>query len=215
MRVIVVEDSVLVREGLRALLVAAGHEVLAALERPGAVPALVRTAAPDVLVVDIRLPPSHTDEGLRLAEQVRAIDPRVALVVLSQHVVVEYALRLLGEPAGGRAYLLKDRLVQPQQLLEAVQRAVEGGTVVDPALVEELVRARSRSGALAVLSRREREVLALMAQGLSDRGIAERLRVSLNTVGTHVQHVFAKLAIPAGADQNRRVHAVLAHLGRT
>jgi DNA-binding NarL/FixJ family response regulator len=208
-RVIVVDDSLLVREGLVALLAAYGHEVLEVVGNPSAVPALVRAHEPDVVLVDIKMPPSYTDEGLRLAAGIRSRHPRTGVLVLSQYLVASYAAVLLDRSPERVGYLLKDNLLQPEVLEDAMLRVAAGGTFVDPLLVARMV---SADASLAILSAREREVLGLMAEGLSDRGIAERLTVSLQTVYTHVQHVFAKLELPATSSDNRRVRAVVAYL---
>ncbi|WP_377639136.1 response regulator [Oryzobacter terrae] len=209
MRVIVVEDNLLVRAGLATLLRDRGHEVVALAPGPDPVLALVRTHDPDAVVLDIRMPPTHTDEGLRLAEVVRSRHPGVAVLVLSQYLVASYAAVLLDRSPARVGYLLKDNVLRADVLEGALHRVVAGGTFVDPQLVDLLIRSHS---SLDVLSERELEVLRLMAEGLSDRGIAERLTVGLSTVFTHVQHVFAKLDLPAGSSDNRRVRAVVTYL---
>ncbi|GIJ71568.1 LuxR C-terminal-related transcriptional regulator [Virgisporangium ochraceum] len=212
MRVIVVDDSVIVREGLRRLLEVEGHEVAAALSRPDPVAGLVGDPTVDAVVLDIRLPPSFTDEGIRVAADLRARRGDLAILVLSQYAVPEYATRLLAAGAAYTGYLLKDRVLEPLQLSQTLHRLGAGGTVVDPDVVGELLAARHRKEPLDSLTAREREVLQLMAEGLSDRGIAERMYVSLNTVGTHVRHIFRKLELSDGTESNRRVLAVLAAL---
>jgi len=209
MRVIVVDDSVIVREGLRRLLESEGHEVVDLVARPEQVAAAVATGKPDAVILDIRMPPTFTDEGVRLATTLRATMPRLGILVLSQYAVPEYATRLLESGATGTGYLIKDRVLEPLQLSQALQRLREGGTVVDPDVVGELLTAKRRNDPLDALSEREHEVLRLMAEGLTDRGIAERLFVALNTVGTHVRHIFQKLDLPKSAVDNRRVLAVL------
>lgn len=208
MRLMVVDDSLLVREGLVALLAARGHEVQAS-DNPSAVPALVRASKPDVVLLDIKMPPTYTDEGLRLAAGIRADHPGTGVLVLSQYLVASYAALLLARSPERVGYLLKDNVLRPEVLDLAITRVVEGGTFVDPLLVSSMVTA---DASVQVLSSREREVLALMAEGLSDRGIAERLTLSLQTVYTHVQHVFTKLDLPATPSDNRRVRAVVAYL---
>ncbi len=212
MRVIVVDDSVIVREGLRRLLDAEGHEVVDAIARPEHVIAAVTAGNPDVVIVDIRMPPTFTDEGLQVAAVLRKAMPELGILVLSQYAVPEYATRLLENGPRGTGYLLKDRILEPLQLSQALQRLADGGTVIDPDVVGELLASRQADDPLGRLSGREREVLRLMAEGLSDKGIAERLFLSLNTVGTHVQHIFRKLDLPDGASGNRRVLAVIASL---
>lgn len=209
MRVIVADDSLLVREGLGALLRARGHAVVDAVGAPERVPALVRTHAPDVVLVDIRMPPTYTDEGLRLAAGLRRSHPEVGVLVLSQYVVGGYAAWLLERAPVRVGYLLKDSILQADVLEDAMTRVADGGTVVDATVAESLVRS---SGPALGLSERELEVLQLMAEGLSDKGIAQRLTVSIHTVATHVQHVFAKLELPGGPADNRRVQAVVTYL---
>jgi DNA-binding NarL/FixJ family response regulator len=205
----VVDDSLLVREGLVSLLVARGHDVVESVESPDAVPALVRASTPDVVLLDIKMPPTYTDEGLRLAAGIRARHPDIGVLVLSQYVVASYAALLLARSPERVGYLLKDNVLRSEVLDHALTQVAAGGTFVDPVLVAGLV---SATASLQVLSDREREVLGLMAEGLSDRGIAERLTVSVQTVYTHVQHVFAKLDLPATSSDNRRVRAVVAYL---
>ncbi|WP_353813543.1 LuxR C-terminal-related transcriptional regulator [Agromyces sp. SYSU T00266] len=205
----VVDDSLLVREGLVALLSARGHEIVEMAENATTVPALLRTSAPDVVMLDIKMPPTYTDEGLRLAAGIRRHHPGIGVLVLSQYLVASYAALLLEHSPERVGYLLKDNVLRADVLDEAIARVADGGTFVDAMLVERLVAANS---SLAALSERERSVLALMAEGLSDRGIAERLTISLATVYTHVQHVFTKLDLPATSSDNRRVRAVVAYL---
>lgn len=209
MRLMVVDDSLLVREGLVALLVARGHEVVEVAENPSAVPALVRSGSPEVVLLDIKMPPTFTDEGLRLAAGIRAHHPGIGVLVLSQYLVASYAALLLERSPERVGYLLKDNVLRPEVLDLAIGRVAEGGSFVDPQLVSRMLTADS---SLEILSDREREVLGLMAEGLSDRGIAERLTISLQTVYTHVQHVFTKLDLPATSSDNRRVRAVVAYL---
>ena len=209
MRVMVVDDSLLVREGLVALLAARGHDVVEVADNPTAVPALVRASTPEVVLVDIKMPPTYTDEGLRLAAGIRSHHPDIGVLVLSQYLVASYVALLLARSPERVGYLLKDNILRPEVLDMAIARVAGGGTFVDPQLVSRMVTAAS---SLDILSDREREVLGLMAQGLSDRGIAERLTVSLQTVYTHVQHVFTKLDLPATSSDNRRVRAVVAYL---
>jgi DNA-binding NarL/FixJ family response regulator len=212
MRVIVVDDSVIVREGLRRLLEAEGHQVISALARPDQVNSAVAAGRPDVVVLDIRMPPSFTDEGIQVAASLRTAVPALAILVLSQYAVPEYVTRLLEYGARGTGYLLKDRILQPLQLSQALQRLVDGGTVVDPDVVGELLASQHGGDPLDRLTGQERQVLQLMAEGLSNKGIGERLYVSLNTVGTHVQHIFRKLDLSDTTADNRRVLAVLAFL---
>jgi DNA-binding NarL/FixJ family response regulator len=212
LRLAVAEDSLLVREGLRSLLRGAGFELVGEAETVDELLEVVERERPDAVLLDIRLPPTFTDEGLRAAAEIRARFDDVALVVLSQYIEAEYALRLLDGNEDGVAYLLKDRILDVSQLSEAIARVVDGGVVVDPELVSFLLDRRRRADPLDELTVREREVLALMAEGLTDRGIAERLYVAPKTVETHIRHIFGKLDIPASALDNKRVHAVLAYL---
>ena len=212
MRVILADDAVVLRHGLARLLGEAGVEVVA--EVGTAEELLVRVAAdrPDVAVVDIRMPPTFTDEGLRAAREIRASHPAVGVLVLSQHVDPSYAMRLLTGDEGRIGYLLKDRVVDVADFVAALGRVDAGGLVVDPALVAELVAAPRARDPLERLSAREREVLALMAEGRTDRGIAETLFVTPKTVEAHVRSILHKLDLPVGSAENRRVHAVLAFL---
>ncbi len=211
-RVALAEDSLLVREGLVRILRAAGFETVGEAETAQELLDLVERARPDVVLVDIRLPPGYGDEGLRAAAGIRARFPSMALLVLSQYVEAEYALRLLEGTERGVGYLLKDRVLEAGQLTEAITRVLARGVVVDPALVAQLLERRRRVGPLDELTSREREVLALMAEGLTDRGIAQRLYVTPKTVETHTRHIFRKLSLPESALENKRVHAVLTYL---
>lgn len=212
LRLAVAEDSLLVREGLRSLLRGAGFELVGEAETASELLDVVEREQPDAVLVDIRLPPTFTDEGLRAAAEIRARFDDVGLLVLSQYVEAEYALRLLDGDERGVGYLLKDRILDVDQLTDAIARVVAGGVVVDPQLIAALLERRRRADPLDELTPREREVLALMAEGLTDRGIAERLYVTPKTVETHIRHVFEKLEIPESALDNKRVHAVLAYL---
>ncbi|MEU2390464.1 response regulator transcription factor [Streptomyces sp. NPDC007369] len=212
MRVIIVDDSIIIREGLRHLLEAEGHHVVGSLARPEQTADAVQTHCPDVVILDVRMPPTFTDEGVRLAMSLRRTRPHLGVLVLSQYAVPEYATQLLQGGTKRIGYLLKDRILDPLQLTHALTRLSDGGTVVDPDVVGELLITRHCQDPLHQLSNREREVLHLLAEGLSDKGIAERLFLSLNTVSTHVRRIFAKLDLPAGAADNRRVLAVLTAL---
>jgi DNA-binding NarL/FixJ family response regulator len=211
-RVAIAEDSLLVREGLGRILRDAGFEVIGAATNVEELLDLVESARPDVALVDIRLPPSYSDEGLRAAAEIRTRFPAVALLVLSQYVEAEYALRLLEGSERRIGYLLKDRILDASQLADAIGRVVAGGVVVDPSLVAQLLNRRRRGDPLDELTAREREVLGLMAEGLTDRGIAQRLYVTPKTVETHVRHIFQKLSLPESALENKRVRAVLTYL---
>jgi DNA-binding NarL/FixJ family response regulator len=211
-RVALAEDSLLVREGLGRILRDAGFEVVGAAANVEELLELVERTRPDVALVDIRLPPGYSDEGLRAAAEIRTRFPAVALLVLSQYVEAEYALRLLEGSERRVGYLLKDRILDVSQLTDAIARVVAGGVVVDPSLVAQLLDRRRRADPLDELTAREREVLGLMAEGLTDRGIAQRLYVTPKTVETHVRHIFQKLSLPESALENKRVRAVLTHL---
>jgi DNA-binding NarL/FixJ family response regulator len=208
----VAEDSLLVREGLVRILRDAGFEVLGGVATGEELLALVERGRPDAVLVDIRLPPSHSDEGLRAASEIRARFPGVAVLVLSKYVEAEYALRLLAGDERGVGYLLKDRILDIAQLTDAIGRVVAGGVVVDPALVTQLLERRRRVSPLDELTSRERQVLGLMAEGLTDRGIAQRLYVTPKTVETHARHIFQKLCLPESGLDNKRVNAVLTYL---
>ncbi|MBO3752220.1 response regulator transcription factor [Streptosporangiaceae bacterium NEAU-GS5] len=209
MRIAIADDSLIIREGLTKLLDGLGHEVVVRVDRPDRILAEVAAHRPDVVVVDIKMPPTFTDEGLRAAGAIRQRHADVGALVLSQYVVASYATWLLEMAPGSIGYLLKNRILDPAILQDALSRIHAGETVVDPELVQVLIRSRAEPGPLTPLSRRELDVLALIAEGLSDRGIAERLVISLSTVSSHVQHIFTKLGIPDTATDNRRVHAVL------
>jgi serine/threonine-protein kinase len=211
-RLAIAEDSLLVREGLARLLRDAGFDVVGDAVAAEQLLSLVERERPDAVLVDIRLPPTHTDEGLRAAAEIRRRSPSIAVLVLSQYVEAEYALRLLEGEERGIGYLLKDRILDVHQLTDAITRVVDGGVVVDPTLVQQLLERRRRVDPLDELTAREREVLGLMAEGLTDRGIAQRLYVTPKTVETHIRHIFAKLRLPESALDNKRVHAVLAYL---
>ena len=211
MRVMLAEDDVLLREGLASLLERSGFEVAGQAGDAAGLLALIREKAPDLVVVDIRMPPTHTTEGLDAAREIRAEFPDVAILVLSAHAEVEHAMELLatGQRIG---YLLKSRITDVDDFIETLERIAKGASVVDPALVRELVTARKRNDPLAVLSEREREVLALMAEGRSNAGIARRLWVTEGTVEKHVRHILAKLNLPEAEEDHRRVLAVVTFL---
>ena len=214
MRVVIVEDSLLIREGLTRLLEVSGASVAAAVGEVPAFLAAVAELKPDVAIVDVRLPPSFTDEGLRAALQVRADHAGLPVLVLSQYVEQLYARELLADGQGGVGYLLKDRVLEGGSLLDAVSRVTEGGTALDPEVVARLLGRQSRSQPLARLSPREREVLTLMAEGRSNAAIAQRLVVSERAVAKHTSAIFTKLDLSPSDDDNRRVLAVLAYFER-
>jgi DNA-binding NarL/FixJ family response regulator len=211
-RVILADDAALLREGLARVLAGAGIEVAAQVGTAEELLPAVEKLRPDVAVVDIRMPPTRTDEGLVAAELIAERYPEVGVLLLSQYVEPAYALRLLDGGRGSTGYLLKDRVLDVDDFVTALQRVSAGETVVDPALVAQLVGRAREDHPLDELTGREREVLALMAEGLTDRGISERLYVTPKTVETHIRHIFGKLGIPTTPAHNRRVHAVIAYL---
>jgi DNA-binding NarL/FixJ family response regulator len=211
-RVALADDAALLRDGLARVLESAGVEVTAQVGTAAELLAAVEELRPDVAVVDIRMPPTWTDEGLAVAEEITRRFPRVGVLLLSQYVEAEYALRLLDGGTARIGYLLKERVLDLGDLVAALERVAAGETVVDPALVSKLLDRPRPESPLDELTPREREVLSLMAEGLTDRGIAERLYVTQNTVETHIRHIIAKLDLPATPADNRRVRAVLAYL---
>ncbi|MFG2720354.1 LuxR C-terminal-related transcriptional regulator [Streptomyces sp. NPDC048416] len=214
MRVVLAEDLFLLRDGLVRMLEAFGFEILAAVESG---PELTRAFAeldPDVAIVDVRLPPSHTDEGLQCALAARRARPGLPVLVLSQHVEQLYARELLADGTGGIGYLLKDRVFDAEQFIDAVRRVAGGGTAMDPQVIQQLLSRRERDKPLRGLTPRELDVMELVAQGRSNAAIAERLVVTERAIAKHTSNIFAKLGLPVSDDDNRRVLAVLAHLDR-
>jgi len=211
-RVALADDDVLLREGLASLLARSGFEVVGQAGDAAELLALVRRHAPELVIVDIRMPPGHATEGLEAARAIRAEFPDIGILVLSAHVEVDEAMELL-ESGRRVGYLLKSRVTDVEDFVQTVQRVANGGSVVDPALVRELVSARRRDDPLGQLTAREREVLALMAEGSSNAGIARRLWVTEGTVEKHVRSILAKLRLPDTSDDHRRVLAVLTFLG--
>jgi DNA-binding NarL/FixJ family response regulator len=212
MRIVIADDAVLLREGLIRLLSEQGHQVVAAV---GDGPSLVTAAGehrPDICIVDVRMPPSHTDEGLRAAVSVRAARPGAPIVMLSQYVEMSYADDLLADRRGAVGYLLKDRVADIADFMETLDRVAGGGTVLDPEVVAQLFVRRRAHDPLATLTPREREVLALMAQGRSNTAIAREMVVSEGAVEKHVRNIFTKLDLPPDDELNRRVLAVLTFL---
>jgi len=211
-RVIVADDAVLVREGLSQILSAAGFEVVGQAGCLRELLALVETTKPDVAVVDIRMPPTQTDEGLRAAHEIRSRHPSTGVLILSQYVDSSHTLELLAEDSRGLGYLLKERIAEVSEVTEAIRRVARGGSVIDAEVVRRLLsRARTRS-ALDELSEREGDVLKLMAEGRSNEAIARRLGVSSRTVEAHVHSIFGKLHLEPAAEDHRRVLAVLSYL---
>ena len=213
MRVVIADDSLLLREGLARLLEEAGFEVVGQAGTGKELLEQVEATHPDVAIVDIRMPPTHTDEGVRAAHEIRDRHPGVAVLVLSQFVRPSYALELLSDGTEGLGYLLKDRVSDLDQLASSVRRVADGESVLDPLVVEQLVsRPRSGPNPLDDLTEREREVLELMAQGRTNQAIGQQLYITEHTVEKHVKNILGKLRIPTSADDHRRVLAVLTYL---
>jgi len=210
-RVVIADDDVLLREGLASLLERSDFEVLGRAGNASELLELVRRLLPDLVVVDIRMPPTNTTEGLDAAQAIRQERPETAILVLSAHVEVEHAMHLLAS-GGSIGYLLKSRVTDVDEFMDTLRRIAGGGSVVDPALVQELVGARRRHDPLAALSEREREVLSLVAEGRSNAGVARRLWVTEGTVEKHVHSILTKLSLPETNDDHRRVLAVLTYL---
>jgi len=213
MRIVIAEDSVLLREGLTRLLAEYGHEVVDALGDAEGLTERVVQHQPDLVIVDVRMPPTHTDEGLRAAVALRRDRPATPVLVLSQYVEERYATELLAMGAVGVGYLLKERVADVREFVEAATRVADGGTALDPEVVSQLLVRSSRREPLGSLTVREREVLSLMAQGLSNTAIAESLVVSAGAVEKHISSIFMKLDLPPSEHEHRRVLAVLRYLG--
>jgi DNA-binding NarL/FixJ family response regulator len=212
-RVVLADDSILLREGVARLLEDAGMEVVGQCGTVDDLLLKVRSYGPDVAIVDIRMPPTHTDEGFRAAKEIRASYPSVGVLVLSQYVELPLAMRLLAESAEGTGYLLKDRVSDVKEFAAAVRRVGEGGSAIDPTIVSQLLGRRREDNPVATLTAREREVLGLMAEGRSNQGIADRLVITERAVQKHITSIFDKLGLGVGGgDDHRRVLAVLAFL---
>ncbi|MEU3271314.1 response regulator transcription factor [Saccharomonospora sp. NPDC006951] len=213
MRVVIAEDAVLLRAGVQRLLADEGIETAAAVDNGGDLLEAIQEHRPDLAIVDVRMPPTFTDEGLRAALRAREVISGLPVLVLSQYVEETYAVELLSAGAGGVGYLLKERVADVAEFLDAVRRVAGGGTAIDPEVIAQLM-ARGKKNPLDALTSRESEVLGLMAQGLSNTAIAGTLVVSHGAVEKHIGNIFAKLGLEASAEEHRRVRAVLTYLGR-
>jgi DNA-binding NarL/FixJ family response regulator len=211
--VVIAEDTALFREGLTRLIESRGHQVAAAVADGDTLLDAVSGHHPDIVVADVRMPPTHTDEGLRAALELRRRYPRTGVLMLSQYIETRYTARLLEGDAAGVGYLLKDRVADVAEFADALERVAAGGTALDPEVVSHLVRVSRHAGGLAVLTPRERDVLALMAEGRSNTGIATALVVTPGVIEKHVASIFGKLRLPPSEADNRRVLAVLRYLG--
>ncbi len=214
MRVVIADDSLLIRDGLASLLREAGIDVVAQTESADDLLLKIVSYQPDVAIIDIRMPPTHTDEGLRAAEEIRRRYPKVGILILSQYVEVGIATRLLSESAAGIGYLLKDRVTNLEDFTAALRRVAEGGSALDPQVVSQLLtKGRGANDPINSLTPREREVIELVAEGRSNKAIGERLVITERAVQKHVTSIFMKLDLPQSADDHRRILAVLAYLG--
>jgi DNA-binding NarL/FixJ family response regulator len=211
-KVAIAEDSVLLREGLASLLTGAGHQVVGQSETADDLLLKVRSYAPDVAIVDIRLPPTHSDEGLQAAKEIRAKHPQTKVMVLSSHIESGYAVELLADDASGVGYLLKERVSDVKEFLASLERVAAGGTALDPEVVSRLVGRQRADSPLDELTPREREVMQLMAEGRSNSGIAEAMVVTERAVEKHVTNIFSKLGLHAASEDHRRILAVLTYL---
>ena len=212
MRVVIADDEVLLRSGLERLLVDAGFDVVGTVGTPDELQRKIDLTRPDLAIVDIKMPPTHTDEGLVAAQAIRERHPEIGVLVLSHYLEPRYAMRLIEQHPGGVGYLLKQRISDLAVLTDALARLAEGECVIDPTIVSRLLKRADRSGPLDELTEREREVLALMAEGRSNKGICEQLYLSPKTVEAHVRHIFSKLEIGESQADHRRVVAVLTYL---
>jgi DNA-binding NarL/FixJ family response regulator len=214
MRIVIAEDLLLLREGMVRLLTDTGHDVLAAVDTAPALLDAVTEHRPDLSIVDVRLPPGYRDEGLRAALELRASEPDTRILIVSQYVERAYAVDLLADGRGGVGYLLKDRVTALDEFLDAVERVAAGGTAMDPEVVRQLFTRTDRDSGVRALTPREREVLGLMAQGLSNAAICAALFLAPASVEKHITSIFGKLALSPAGDSNRRVRAVLAYLNQ-
>jgi DNA-binding NarL/FixJ family response regulator len=213
MRIVIAEDAAVIRAGLAEILTDRGHEIVAAVGDASALREAVSAHVPDVAVVDVRMPPSHTDEGLRAAIAIRRDHPGVGILVFSQYIETRYAADLLAARSGGVGYLLKDRVANVAEFTDAIARVAAGGTAFDPEVVAGLLNATRHASTLATLTAREQDVLALMAEGRSNSAIASHLVVTERAVEKHISNIFSRLGLPPSDSDHRRVLAVLAYLG--
>ena len=212
MRAVIAEDSVLLREGVSRVLTDAGIDVIDTCETADELLLKVRSYAPDIAIIDIRLPPTHHDEGMRAALEIRSKHPKVRVLVLSQYLELGLAMQLLADSADGAGYLLKDRIGDVKEFVGAVRRVADGGSAIDPIIVSTLLSKRRSEDPLDALTPREREVLVLMAEGRSNQGIADMLVITLRAVEKYVSSIFSKLGLPSTGSDSRRVLAVLLYL---
>ena len=212
LRIVIAEDAAIMRDGLTQTLARRGHDVVAAVGDAGALRQAVETHRPDVAIIDVRMPPTHTDEGLRAAKSIRESNPRIGVLVFSQYIESQSAADLFAGTPEGVGYLLKDRVADVSEFIDAIMRVAQGGTVLDPEVVRHLLGASRRASALAALTPREREVLALVAQGRSNAAIAAAFTISPGVVEKHVASIFAKLGLAPSDNDNRRVLAALKYL---
>jgi DNA-binding NarL/FixJ family response regulator len=213
MRIVIAEDAAVIRAGLTEILTDRGHEIVSAVGDAEALRDAVSAQKPDVAIIDVRMPPSHTDEGLRAAIAIRREHPDVGILVFSQYIETRYAAELLATRSGGVGYLLKDRVANVAEFTDAIARVAAGGTAFDPEVVSGLLNASRHASALAVLTTREQDVLGLMAEGRSNSAIADHLVVSERAVEKHISNIFSKLGLPPSDSDHRRVLAALAYLG--
>jgi DNA-binding NarL/FixJ family response regulator len=212
LRLVIAEDAAIMRDGLTQTLTRRGHDVVAAVADADALRQAVDTHLPDVAIIDVRMPPTHTDEGLRAAQAIHNNHPKIGVLVFSQYIETQSAAELFARAPAGVGYLLKDRVADVSEFIEAISRVAHGGTVLDPEVVRQLLRTSRRGGSLASLTPREREVLSLMAQGRSNTAIADTLVISPRVVEKHVASIFAKLGLAPSDNDNRRVIAALKYL---
>ncbi len=212
MRIVIAEDAAIMRDGLTQTLTRRGHDVVATVGDPGALRQAVEEHRPDVAIIDVRMPPTHTDEGLRAAKSIHQDFPQVGVLVFSQYIEAQAAAELFADAPAGTGYLLKERVADVSDFIDALTRVARGGTVLDPEVVRQLLRAGRRADSLATLTAREREVLSLIAQGRSNAAIAQRLFISPKVVEKHVANIFDKLGLALSDSDNRRVIAAIRYL---